>query len=118
VVVPAPALEGEEEPPKEREPLNGKEAREMLLKKIGPDYLVDKFLEQKFEALTEAERSAVEKAIEQFRSDELVERDAGEEAIRKVGPRSAPLLKGLLASEDGEVRQRARALLGAWAEPK
>ncbi len=106
------------DPKQEGEPLNGKEAKERLLKKLGPDFLIERFLEGKFDALGDADRSAVTKAVEQFRSEELAERDAGEDALKKIGAKAAPHLKDLLKADDEEVRQRARALLMEWAEPR
>ncbi len=118
---PVPVVPGEEappQPPKEREPVNGTEARERLLKQLGPDWLTKKFLEQKFEPLTAEDQKRLKRAVELFRSEDMGERDAGEADVRKIGPRATPMLKELLEAKDEEVRTRVRGLLGGWAEPR
>ena len=104
-------------PAREREPRNGQEARERLLKREGTDWIIERHLETKFEALTEAESSAAKKAIEALDSEELGERDDAIEALRKIGTRVSPLLKTKLAGT-GEAKDRLKKMVMEWAEPR
>jgi hypothetical protein len=119
VAEPVPVEPGDPaKPPPEREPVNGKEARERLIKKHGTDWLIDKFLEGKFEPLTADEQSRVARAVEHFRSEELGERESAEAEVRKIGVRAGPSLRDLLRAGDEEVKTRVRAILSEWAEPR
>ena len=101
-----------------REPVNGEEARARLFKKLGPDWLVKRFVDQKFEALGADDEKKVKGLVEKLASDDVADRDAGFEDLRKFGARAAPLLMPLLKSGDEEVKTRVRQLLSEWAEPK
>lgn len=106
------------ENPEEKPPESGEEARTRLLKKLGPDYLVAKFLQQKFEELPEPDEKSVKNAVERLSSDDSRERDQAYDALKKIGPRATPLLRPLLEGTEPEVKARVHQLLAEWAEPK
>jgi len=99
-------------------PRNAREARERLLKKLGPDYLTKRFLERTFEPLPPAAEEGVKAASRRLASDSVTEREEAYEALRKAGPNAAPLLRPLLNSSDGEVQNRVKQLFAEWAEPR
>ena len=114
--VPAPAPPGRA--PAKREPRNGKEAKEILLEKLGPWWLVKKLLEREPEPLPANVERKVKEHLRDLSSESIVERDDAFEALRRHGPKVAPLLKPLLDAGDDEVKARIRQLLQEWAEPK
>lgn len=105
-------------PQPERDPLNGEEARERLLKRQGRDWLIREFLAGEFEPMTAGEERAAKATLRRLGSDSIVERDEALDDLAKLGPKAAPLLKPFLNSPDGEVKTRVRQLLGEWAEPR
>ncbi len=107
-----------EDPDEKREPRNGKEARERLLGRLGPDYLLNHFLKRTFDPLPPGEEAGVKAAARRLSSDSIVDREEAYETLRKAGPNAAPLLRHLLDSTDEEVRGRARRLFTEWAEPR
>lgn len=109
---------GEGQKQEEEEPVDGGEARERLLGKLGPDYLLTRFLEQKLDPLPPAEEKRVRAMVERLSSEGIDERDAGLEELRKYGAKAAPFLKHFLKSGDEEVKTRVKQLLLEWAEPK
>jgi thioredoxin-like negative regulator of GroEL len=102
----------------EEEPENGEEARARLLKKLGPDYLVTRLLDQKPEPLDPAQERKAKAALEKLSSEAIDDRDTGFSELKAIGPRAAPLLKPLLQSADEEVKNRIKQLLSEWAEPR
>lgn len=104
--------------PEDADPDNGEDARKKLLQKLGPDYLISRFLQQRFEPLSADQDKAVKAAVEKLASDESRERDAGFDALKKIGPRATPLLRSLLESSEPEVKGRVRQLFAEWAEPR
>lgn len=104
--------------PEEGEPETGEAARTRLLKKLGADYLLNRFLAQKFAPLSEADEKSLKAALEKLSSDESRERDAGYDEIKKAGSKAAPLLRPLLQSSEPELQARVRQLLVEWSEPR
>ncbi|MBI2931386.1 MAG: hypothetical protein HYY16_07020 [Planctomycetes bacterium] len=99
-------------------PGNGAEAREQLLQKLPPDFLIEHFASLELDPLTEEERRRVVDAVARFESSDLADRDAAEADLRSIGFRATPYLREALKANDAEVRARLRALLSEWAEPK
>ena len=104
--------------PEEADPQTGEEARARLLKKLGPDYLISRFLTKTFDPLGPDKEKAVKAAVEKLSSDESRERDAGFAELKKIGPNATPLLRPLLEGSEPEVKSRVRQLLSEWAEPR
>lgn len=102
----------------EEEPTTGEAARARLLKKLGSDWLVKRFLEQKHDPPAAEEAARVRASMARLESDGVDDRDAGVEELRKIGPRAASLLIPLLKSGDEEVKTRVRQLFLEWVEPK
>ncbi|HLF91961.1 MAG TPA: hypothetical protein VJB14_00735, partial [Planctomycetota bacterium] len=102
----------------EEEPTTGEAARARLLKKLGSDWLVKRFLERKHDPPAAEEAAKAKGSIAKLESDGVDDRDAGVGELRKIGPRAASLLIPLLKSGDEEVKTRVRQLFLEWAEPK
>jgi len=100
------------------DPETGEEARAKLLKKLGPDYLISRFLTKRFDPLPPDREKAVKAAVEKLASDESRERDAGFAELKKIGPNATPLLRSLLEGTEPEVKSRVRQLFSEWAEPR
>ncbi len=93
--------------------------RAALLKKLGQDWFIDRFLKGTLPPLAAADRAAVKDLLEKLGSDSVVDRDGAEGDLKKLGPGCAPLLKGALgAGGDEEFKVRARQLLWSWSEPR
>ena len=100
------------------DPETGEDARTKLLKKLGPDYLISRFLTKRFDPLPPDGEKAVKAAVEKLASDESRERDAGFAELKKIGPNATPLLRSLLEGTEPEVKSRVRQLFSEWAEPR
>ncbi|HXX94372.1 MAG TPA: hypothetical protein VEN81_12120, partial [Planctomycetota bacterium] len=104
--------------PVEPDPTTGQEARDRLLKELGSDWLLKRFLDQPFAPLGGEEERRLKAALEKLSSDAVDDRDSGVEALRSLGPQATPLLRPLLKSTDEEVKTRVRQLLQEWSEPR
>lgn len=104
--------------PDDKEPTNGEEARERLLRKLGPEWLLKAHLAREFPPLGAEDAGKVKAAIDRLSSDAVEDRDAAAEELKAFGPRATPLLTPLLKSADEEVKTRVKQLLLGWAEPK
>lgn len=101
-----------------QEPADPAARREALLKRLGPDYFLEQLLRKPVEALTPEDERRAKECFEKLRSDSVTDREEAEAAIRKLGPRVAPLLKAGLQSSDPEFRARVRQILVDWSEPR
>ncbi len=106
-----------EQPKRVREPQNGQEAREALLKREGTDWIVERFQKQTFEALSDPEVVEAKRALAHLEGDDLGERDDAIVTLKKLGPRVTPLLKEKLAAA-GETKDRLKKMVMEWAEPR
>jgi tetratricopeptide (TPR) repeat protein len=92
--------------------------RDTLMKKIGENYFIDKFLAGALPPMTPEEKGRATRLYDDICGDELVARDAAEDELRKMGPKVAPVLRAGLDSSDDETRTRCRNVLNDWAEPR
>ena len=94
-------------------PRTGVEARERLLKRLGTDWIVETFLEQKFEALSKEQEDAAREAIDAATGDDLEDREEGLATLRKIGPKAAALMKDRVKGSE-----ELRKVVMEWAEPR
>lgn len=100
------------------EPTDPAVRREALMRRLGENYFLEQFLERPVEALSPEDERRARECFEKLRSDSVTDREEAEAAIRKMGPRVAPLLKAGLQSSDPEFRARVRQILVEWSEPR
>jgi tetratricopeptide (TPR) repeat protein len=89
-----------------------------LYRKIGADYFIEKLAASKLPAMSSEEEKRARELLGRLSSEDVQERDDAFDAIRKMGPKCAPVLKEGLKSADDEARMRARQLLTEWSEPR
>jgi tetratricopeptide (TPR) repeat protein len=94
-------------------------ARADLMKKLGENYFIDKLLDGPLDKMTADEESRAKSLVAELSGDELEGREGAIDALRKMGVKTAPVLRvALTSSGDDEVKTRVRALLNEWAEPR
>lgn len=105
---------GVSEPPSREVP---EEALRALREKLGEDYFLDRFLARTFDPLTDAETRLAKAALERLQGDDIEDRDAAVDTLRRIGPRVTPLLRVPVRSGEEEAKARLRQLLESWAIP-
>lgn len=110
-----------------RDQLRGRPARapdpceaalDAMMKTLGRDFFVRRWIEKPLDPLSADEEARVKRWYANLASDSLVERDMAAAEITAFGPRAARVLRAGLDSPDATLRETVLSILIPWAEPK